>query len=227
MCAIDSATSPTPPLMRLDAMSYSLSSINCRPCMKCGAVNRDKRGNCKACAQEYRDRTREISREKKRISWQKNKAVHMASIIKWRKQNPEKYAETMRKSQEKYRLKNLEKVRERSRKSAKKKYQENPEKFKKRAKQQRTKHLPKVLQRYKEKYWSDPEASRKAARDWAKNNPEKVRTMHKKQRDELMPCYVRKLMCDRSILTSSDIPDNLILIKKAHMTLKRKMQSTL
>lgn len=56
------------------------------------------------------------------------------------------------------------------------------------------------------------------------NNRDKYREKQKIYRDKLHPSYVKRIFCERSILSHNEIPDGLIKIKREILFLKRKIK---
>ena len=70
----------------------------CKPCIKCGVVDRTKRGDCRPCANNASVRYRAENPEKVKATKAKYRTENLekvkASTIKWRKNNPERIKAT-------------------------------------------------------------------------------------------------------------------------------------
>jgi 5-methylcytosine-specific restriction endonuclease McrA len=75
-----------------------------KPCVKCGAQERNSRGKCKPCARECYARWAKANRERVRMNarkWQKANSDRVAeNARKWREENPEKAIESRRRWRE-------------------------------------------------------------------------------------------------------------------------------
>lgn len=93
-----------------------------RPCRKCGAMDRNKHGQCSPCKRKYYQTNREKAIEQQRKYYEANREKAADSQRKYYQANPEKIAECKRKWHEA----NREKIAERKREY----YEANFEKFK-------------------------------------------------------------------------------------------------
>jgi 5-methylcytosine-specific restriction endonuclease McrA len=91
-----------------------------KPCVKCGATDRNKGGDCRLCNRAYNSKWRAEHAEHIKVSWAKWYAAHAdkekarratedrkIAVAKWTKANPDK----VRASKTKYRNKNTERLR--------------------------------------------------------------------------------------------------------------------
>ncbi len=137
--------------------------------------------------------------------------------LKYRTANPEKERERLRK----YYAENREKEIERARKDR----TENPEKFRERRRKYRTKNHEKVLEGWRRFYASNPEKMCARGRNYYSANHDKIRLRHRDQRLNLSNIYVRDCIVKGTSLSASDIPDELIELKRAHLQLGREIKN--
>jgi hypothetical protein len=75
------------------------------------------------------------------------------------------------------------------------------------------------------RYAENPGMVKVRIRKWEKMHPEKVKVLRargqKNLRDKVLPCYARKLLCDRTPLKAHQIPDALVNLKIRLIKLKR------
>ncbi len=71
-----------------------------RPCVKCGALSRDKSGNCKACHKAYRDANKAKAKEYQREYYARNRERLMVEAARYLAENR---GEINRREREKYR----------------------------------------------------------------------------------------------------------------------------
>jgi len=136
-----------------------------KPCVKCGARDRYKRGDCRPCVLEKNRRYYEQNSEKVR-----------EAIRRYREENPEKVRETTRR----YWEENPEKVREASRRYR----EENPEKVRKaksRYYEQNREKVRKAKSRYRQE---NREKLLEATRRYYKQNREKLLEAKSRYRQE-------------------------------------------
>ena len=69
----------------------------------------------------------------------------------------------------------------------------------------------------------DPQKEYQRNKDWEKNNPEKLKASRRRRRENLTDGYVRGLLVNRTILKNSDIPQELVNIKREHLKFQRKL----
>jgi hypothetical protein len=78
--------------------------VTVKPCIKCGASERNYRGNCKPCkrtrAKIWREENPGAHKAKNRKWYEQNKTVVKARALKWKKENPERSREILAKWKE-------------------------------------------------------------------------------------------------------------------------------
>jgi hypothetical protein len=127
-----------------------------KPCVKCGGMERDKRGYCAAC-----------ERKRKR-EWKANNPEKCREYRrKWKASNREKTREYWRK----WEANNPEKRREYERK----RYANNREKAIENARKWGANNREKQREYYRKWATNNPEKCREYRREWATSNPEKCR----------------------------------------------------
>jgi hypothetical protein len=164
---------------------------------------------CKICINLYKKKYRTDNYEKCRESskiWRlKNKEIVKENNKSWRQRNPERWKEIQRLS-----------------------YEKNYEKYIKRNKILREKN-PEKYREY-QKIWSQKnrERSNKMKGDsykrYIEKNREKARKYSKQYSSNMHDMYIRKLIYKNSILTSKDIPQEFIEVKRQHLLLLRKLK---
>jgi hypothetical protein len=97
----------------------------------------------------------------------------------------------------------------------------------------------KCKKKMRDRYWQDPQKARERVKEWAIQNPEIVRAARakynaengekiserrKKAVAELSDAYVKHVLTLRSDLTPSDIPQDLVELKRIHLKLKRTLK---
>lgn len=77
-----------------------MSDASIKPCRKCGAQDRNKRGDCNACRKEYARKYREVNRvevvERTRKWREANREKARKSVRKWVEANPKRVREAIR-----------------------------------------------------------------------------------------------------------------------------------
>jgi hypothetical protein len=159
--------------------------------------------------------------------------------IEWVKNNKEKYRLAQKKAQKKYREENKEKRKESCKKyynlhkekiaiKSKEYYSKNPEKRKLAWKKYQKENREAIWEKKKNKYYSNLEKNRKIRRVNAKKYYEKNKNIiiDKKRQDvvKLNDHYIISCLTQRSGLRTKDIPQELILAKREHIKLKRKIK---
>lgn len=140
---------------------------------------------------------------------------------KWRHENKEKVRECRRK----WRKNNKEKMLEYGRRKRKK---EGKDKRRLINKLYREKNIEKILERERLYYKNNKEKRLEYGRKWRKNNKEKYAIICKKSTkrnvENLSDQYIKRKITQFTHLKSSDIPKELIELKRAHMKFKRAIK---
>jgi len=200
-----------------------------KTCTKCGIEKpieefaksqRHKSGKqnaCKKCMSGYRNKWRADNLERVRI---KNK--------EWRENNKEKirlqerrYAKTHRDKKNKYQRKYYKSHRDTIRERAKRKY-----KLDKKTNTQTAEDKEKRREYLKKYYEKNKERIKARTKLYIEKNRAKVRrrikTYNKKIIQEARPFYIKSLLTKNNVLKAEDIPQELIELKKLHLTLIRE-----
>lgn len=137
-----------------------------KPCIKCGAVDRNKRGDCRPChrerVREYREANRDKVRENNRKWRDANPEKFAACQRKWREANKEKSAERNRKWRETNRDRDME---------VKRKYREA--------------NKERAAQRDRKWQKANPEKVAERNRKWKQSNSEKVKAVTQNRRAKI------------------------------------------
>lgn len=171
-----------------------------KQCSKCGerkgaGLFVKRRAQCKQCYNIRRAATRARNSEKYRLA-----------MKKWRAENPEKIIEIRKRHAEKF--PGLATIRARRRRHA------DPEK------------AARIQKKY---YESHKKEFAIYAKKWAETNPEKKRAAcqrsAKKCRKKMTDGYIKRAIARGSSLSSADIPDWMVDLKRQQLTLKRGIKN--
>ena len=162
-----------------DCVTTSASNTGCFAmsrdwaCVKCGSTERNKRGDCKACAREYARQWRAkpdnkaIQREWNREGYHRNPQKKLEQGRRWRKGNPEKALAIARRA-----------------------YANNPQAAIEKTTRWRKAHPEQAKQMEQRRYHADPEKYQALARSWRERNIDRVRevyrTWQKNNRDKVV-----------------------------------------
>ena len=154
------------------------------------------------------------------------KAIAAEWMRKWRAENPEKVKESRERS-EKKRRKGGEKFRQEA--EYQKQYRkENKDLLNEKRRARYLKDPSRVLEYQKRRYEADPSKWVERAKRWQAENPEKTRVMMKdlakKYRAELWGSYVRSRLTKGSSLKNSEIPQELVELKRTQLKTHRKLK---
>lgn len=141
----------------------SIELVAVKPCIKCGAMDRNKSGGCRPCQKERNRKYYEANLERV--------AEHSC---KWREENPERSTELKRKWFEA----NREKAAEYQRKWRK----TNPEKAHSHSVKYYVANREEVLKRKRQYCKANSDVRANINRNWKDNNPEKVKTLKENYR---------------------------------------------
>jgi len=132
----------------MSEQTITTEQISVKPCIKCGAMDRNSRGECRPC-------TRETARNWRNANLEKERERKREYLRKWRESDPERFLQYNRKWQSA----NREKTREKS----KRYYKENPNKCRERDRTYREANSKKISER---------------TRKWNEENPERRKVYH-------------------------------------------------
>lgn len=106
----------------------------------------------------------------------------------------------------------------------KKHREKNPQKTRDSQKKYREQNRLRVLANKKRYYEQNKKNLIQKRRQYALDNPEKEKAWHRKAITDLTDGYIRSKICQRSCLSSSDIPPLLVEAKRAHIKLTRQLK---
>jgi 5-methylcytosine-specific restriction endonuclease McrA len=144
-------------------MSTEVADLTVKPCVKCGARDRDKSGKCKPCKRETNRKWAAENPDKNRESKRKYYEANCDDIAKSQRLYREANVNKVRNSNRKYRESNPDKERERGRKWR----EENPHKARERDRKYRK---------------SNPTGVREKQRKYRKANPDKIKVRNHNRR---------------------------------------------
>lgn len=167
-----------------------------KPCVRCGAEDRDKKGDCRLCANIGQKRRRDETRENYRAVENAWRAANAEKILerqrRWRAANPDKVAAIQERKRERDRaarallppkpVKSAEQRREEARIYARKYYRANREIMNEKSKLWRLKNHDAWLERVRSWHSTHKEYSKERRRIWRAENPDKVRELRRKYR---------------------------------------------
>lgn len=136
----------------------STELVAVKPCRACGAVDRNKRGNCKPCANERRRKWGAINRDKVR-----------KANREWRETNPEKARKAVRKWAEA----NAQALADRQRKY----YEANRKQISESKRRHREDNREQIAERNSKWQKANPDKVAERNRKWKQSNPEKVKVV--------------------------------------------------
>jgi hypothetical protein len=136
----------------------------------------------------------------------------------YREKNPEK----VRESCKRYKNGNPDKVRE----SHKRYHKENRDKEMEYQRKWRQKNPDKVRQQSKRRYEKNPDKAREKSKKYREKNLEKCIEKNKRYRDELADLYVICQIKQGSGLTASEIPQELIELKRVQLQITRELRES-
>ena len=100
--------------------TITTEQISVKPCIKCGAQDRNKRGGCRPCqllaVKRYQSKNPERVKFSAKKYYNENKEKRVAAAFAWNKANPDKFKEHLRKSSHNWYLANFDRHAENNRK---------------------------------------------------------------------------------------------------------------